>query len=39
MKDGELIAADTAENLKARTGSATFEDAFVALASEGGAQI
>ena len=39
MKDGELIAADTAENLKACTGSATFEDAFVALVSEGGAQI
>jgi len=36
MAGGRLRALDAAENLKKQTGAKTFEDAFIALAGEGG---
>ncbi len=39
MAGGRLTAAGTAEELIARTGAVNFEDAFVALAGEGGVAV
>jgi ABC-type proline/glycine betaine transport system ATPase subunit len=35
MKDGELIAIGTAQELMDRTSTDTFEDAFISLVKEG----
>ena len=37
MKDGRLLAAGTAEELKRMTGTDDFETAFVSIVKEGGA--
>ncbi len=39
MAHGHLVAVGTAEALMAQTGKAKFEDAFIELAGEGGAEI
>ena len=39
MAHGRLVAVGTAEALMAQTGKAKFEDAFIELAGEGGAEI